>query len=103
MFCFVGIQAWGCAMCFAFGARCKLGGSFQAIHFDSVCQCNIAFPACLVQHPKASESEDKVEFNPRTKTGKMAIAAARKLTELAHRWVPDYVHGKPCTHETMVP
>jgi len=37
------------------------------------------------QHPKAPESEDKREFNPRTKSGKMAIAAAQKLTEMAHR------------------
>eukprot|EP00983_Pelagomonas_calceolata_P115043 1160149-Pelagomonas_calceolata.AAC.10 len=41
----------------------------------------------MCHHPKAPESEDKVEFNPRTKSGKMAIAAAQKLTELAHRWV----------------
>jgi hypothetical protein len=36
------------------------------------------------QNPRAPESDDKTEFNPRTKTGKMAIAAAAKLVELTH-------------------
>uniref|UniRef100_A0A6S8NJB3 Ubiquitin thioesterase OTU n=1 Tax=Dunaliella tertiolecta TaxID=3047 RepID=A0A6S8NJB3_DUNTE len=49
---------------------------YTGSHYDAL---------AIAKHPKAPESEDKVEFNPRTKSGKMAIAAAQKLTELAHR------------------
>jgi hypothetical protein len=34
---------------------------------------------------QASEADDITEFNPRTKRGKMIIAAARKLVELTHK------------------
>jgi hypothetical protein len=40
-------------------------------------------PSPTPQHPRAPESEDKTEFKPKSKVGKMAIEAAAKLVALS--------------------
>jgi hypothetical protein len=37
------------------------------------------------QHPSAAEVDDKTEFNPRTKLGKMVLQAAQRLVELSQK------------------
>ncbi|KAG1665633.1 hypothetical protein FOA52_011227 [Chlamydomonas sp. UWO 241] len=49
---------------------------YNGIHYDAL---------AISPGPKASEDEDVTEFNPRTKRGKMIIAAAQKLVELTHK------------------
>ena len=49
---------------------------YNGIHYDAL---------AISPGPRASESEDATEFNPRTKRGKMIMAAAQKLVELTHR------------------
>lgn len=39
----------------------------------------------LASSPRAKEDADVAEFNPRTKRGKMIVAAAQKLVEINHR------------------
>eukprot|EP00798_Chlamydomonas_sp_ICE-L_P014394 gene14394-20396_t len=47
--------------------------------------------------PRAKESEDTTEFNPRTKRGKMVLAAVQKLVELTHRGSPKFRKKLKCT------
>lgn len=49
---------------------------YNGIHYDALAIC---------AGPKASEANDITEFNPRTKRGKMILAAAQKLVELTHK------------------
>ncbi|GIM01564.1 hypothetical protein Vretimale_6355 [Volvox reticuliferus] len=49
---------------------------YNGVHYD-------ALAVCL--GPRANPEDDETSYNPRTKRGKMIIAAARKLVELAHK------------------
>lgn len=49
---------------------------YNGIHYDSL---------AVSPGPRASEEDDMTEFNPRTKRGKMIMAAAQKLVELTHK------------------
>ncbi|GAX85176.1 hypothetical protein CEUSTIGMA_g12594.t1 [Chlamydomonas eustigma] len=49
---------------------------YNGIHYDAL---------AISPGPKAPESEDVTEFNPRTKRGKMIVAAAQKLVELTNK------------------
>jgi hypothetical protein len=43
---------------------------YNGVHYDAL---------AVSPGPKAAQEEDTTEFNPRTKRGKMIIAAAQKL------------------------
>ncbi|KAG2445283.1 hypothetical protein HYH02_008750 [Chlamydomonas schloesseri] len=49
---------------------------YNGVHYDALAVCS---------HPRASPDDDGLSYNPRSKRGKMIIAAARKLVELAHK------------------
>ncbi|PNW82117.1 hypothetical protein CHLRE_06g274700v5 [Chlamydomonas reinhardtii] len=49
---------------------------YNGVHYDALAVC---------AHPRANADEDELNYNPRGKRGKMIIAAARKLVELAHK------------------
>ncbi|GLC47250.1 hypothetical protein PLESTF_000895500 [Pleodorina starrii] len=49
---------------------------YNGVHYDALAVC---------AGPRANPDDDETTFNPRTKRGKMIIAAARKLVELAHK------------------
>ncbi|GFH07160.1 OTU domain-containing protein [Haematococcus lacustris] len=46
---------------------------YTGSHYDAL---------AIAASPRAPEHDDKTEFNPRTKTGKMILAAAQRLVEL---------------------
>jgi ubiquitin thioesterase OTU1 len=49
---------------------------YNGVHYDAL---------AIAKSPRAKESDDITEFNPRTKRGKMIIAAAQKMVELKNR------------------
>lgn len=49
---------------------------YNGVHYDAL---------ALAAHPKAEQAEDITEFNPRSKHGKMIIAAAQKLVALNNK------------------
>ncbi|KAG2439444.1 hypothetical protein HXX76_004800 [Chlamydomonas incerta] len=49
---------------------------YNGVHYDALAVCT---------HPRANPDDDELNYNPRGKRGKMIIAAARKLVELAHK------------------
>lgn len=49
---------------------------YNGVHYDAL---------AIAKHPRAKEGDDVTEFNPRTKRGKMIIAAAQKMVELKNR------------------
>lgn len=46
---------------------------YNGVHYDALAIC---------QGPKADPENDDTDYNPRTKRGKMIIAAAKKLVRL---------------------
>ncbi|KXZ42353.1 hypothetical protein GPECTOR_157g91 [Gonium pectorale] len=49
---------------------------YNGVHYDAL---------AVAASPRANPEEDETNFDPRSKRGKMILAAARKLTTLAHK------------------
>jgi len=59
---------------------------YNGVHYDAL---------AITPHPNASSwDEDVTEFNPRTKKGKMILAAARQLVSGDGLWVQ--AEAAPC-------
>lgn len=51
---------------------------YNGVHYDAL---------AISASPRADPDEDVTEFNPRTKRGKMILAAAQQLVSVGHRLV----------------
>ncbi|GIL65321.1 hypothetical protein Vafri_19113 [Volvox africanus] len=58
------------------GYRRRVMVIYNGVHYDALAVCS---------GPRANTEDDETSYNPRTKRGKMIIAAAQKLVELAHK------------------